>query len=224
MKRSSVCLVMLFFILTSCAVVKPQRLPQLVAEQPVSQNTEEKKVCASVYPAGRWQFIHSIEFSMADGPGSTVVGVTVLGEDKIRSVLMTIEGFTLFEALYQSELEVFRAVPPFDKPEFAAGLMNDVQAIFLRPPENTIQYGTLANGVACCRVRGVGGAVTDVLPFGNGCWQINTYNIDMTRTRTIIARSCSNSGSDRIPGELELTAPGANGYTLKMTLISAEKL
>ena len=161
---------------------------------------------------------------MADGSGSTVIGVTVLGEGKISSALTTIEGFTLFEALYQGELEVFRAVPPFDKAEFASGLMNDVRAIFLRPPGNEILYGYLADGSSCCRMAGVDGEITDVMTAASGCWRINTYNSDLAGTRTIIARSCNNVGLDRIPGELELTAPGPNGYTLKMVLLSAEKL
>lgn len=224
MRARLFCLGMLLFFLSSCAAETPQRLPKLVAESPLSLHTERKKACASVYPEGRWQFVHSVAFTMANGAGSTVVGVTVLDGNETRCALMTIEGFTLFAARYTDRLKVIRAVPPFDKPAFAAGLMNDVRAIFVRPSGKEVLYGHLREDPDCCRIIAADGRVTDIMPSANGCWRINTYSSKRIKTRTIVARSCRTVDATRIPGELELTVPGPAGYTLKMTLLSAEKI
>ncbi len=224
MRARLFCLGMLLFFLTSCAAEKSQRLPRFVAESPQSLRTEQSKACESVYPEGRWQFVHSVEFTMASGAGSTVVGVTVLDGNEIRCALMTIEGFTLFEARLTDRLKVLRAVPPFDKPEFAAGLMNDVRAIFVRPSGKDVQYGRLREPPDCCRIIAADGRVTDIMPSANGCWRINTYSSKLIKTRTIVARSCRAVGVALIPGEIDLTVPGPTGYTLKMTLLSAEKI
>ena len=76
---------------------------------------------------------------MADGPVSTVIGVTSLAGDEISCALMTVEGLTLFAAVFKTgaEPEVRRAVPPFDRPGFARGLMADVRTIFVQPPAET---------------------------------------------------------------------------------------
>ncbi len=223
MKARLFCLGMLLLFLTSCAAEQPQRLPQLVAQSPLSLHTEQGKACASVYPEGRWQFVHAVEFTMANGNGSTVVGVTVLDGNEIRCALTTIEGFTLFAARFTGRLKVLRAVPPFNKPAFAAGLMNDVRAIFVRPAGKDVRYGRLGEYPDCCRIRAADGRVTDILPARNG-WRINTYSRELIKTRTIVARSCRTVDAARIPGEIDLTVPGPTGYTLKMTLLSAEKI
>ncbi len=224
MRARLFCLGMLLLFLTSCAAEKPRQLPKFVAAAPLSLQAEQKKACASVYPEGRWQFVHSVEFTMANGAGSKVVGVTVLDGKEIRCALMTIEGFTLFAARLTGRLEVLRAVPPFNKPEFAAGLMNDVRAIFVRPAGKDVLYGRLRDAPDCCRIIAADGRVTDIMPSASGCWRINTYSSKLIKTLTIVARSCRTVDATRIPGELELTVPGPSGYTLKMTLLSAEKI
>ncbi len=185
--------------------------------RPVQQE-ELIQRCAAVYPQGKWQFVHAIEFSMADGRSSSVVGVTVVDGNKLNCALMTIEGFTLFEARLTERLEVDRAVPPFDNPAFATGLMEDVRALFVHPEVSEVHYGRLGDGAESCRMTGTDGEVTDVLPLENGCWQIRTYDAGQL-IRTIIARSCRSVDSTVIPAELELTVPGPAGYILKMTLI-----
>jgi len=187
------------------------------ALRPVQQD-ELIQRCAAVYPQGKWQFVHTIEFFMADGRSSSVVGVTVVDGNKLNCALMTIEGFTLFEARLADRLEVDRAVPPFDNPAFATGLMEDVRALFVRPEVSEVHYGRLGDGAESCRMAGPDGEVTDILPLENGCWQIRTYDAGQL-IRTIIARSCRSVDSTVIPEELELTVPGPAGYILKMTLV-----
>jgi hypothetical protein len=182
--------------------------------------------CAQAFPMGRWQFVHSIDFTMAGGRGGSVIGVTVLDGKILKCALITIEGLTLFEARLKDKLVVLRDLPPFDKPGFAGALMADVQAMFIRPgvEDNDIQYGYFGDNRAGCRFISAGDRVTDIIPLKDGCWRIYSHAGAQEQGRTIIARSCILHDGYRLPHELELQVSGPRGYTLKMTLISAEKL
>lgn len=211
----------IFLFLAACAA---ERLP--LPELTVSKDVSGAKGCAAVYPQGRWQFVHSIDFAMQDGSGGTVIGVTSLAGDEITCVLMTIEGFTLFEAAYQEGkgLAVKRAVTPFDKPAFGEGLMGDVRMIFVAPPAKTMRYGRSADNASVCRYTGIDGRILDILPAADDCWQIRTYTAALVMDRSIVGRLCRKEGDNLIPEHLELKGFGQAGYTLKMTLIHAENL
>ncbi|MHB1184263.1 MAG: hypothetical protein ACYC4A_06130 [Desulfobulbia bacterium] len=219
MKHPAFLLLILLLGLTGCAAQQPS-LPELTPE------AGEERGCAAVFPQGRWEFVHTIEFSMADGSGTTVLGVTSLGGDEIACALMTVEGFTLFEAVYREKggLEVRRAVPPFDKPAFAAGLMEDVRTIFRAPFPAKMQYGRVADNNPTCRYTGIDGRITDIFPAMAGCWQIRTYGADQALSRSVAGRSCRKEGESLIPEYLELKGFGPTNYTLKMTLIHVENL
>jgi hypothetical protein len=211
----------LALLLTGCGV-STQQLQPLTSDLTGTARQEAARRCAAVFPQGKWQFVHSIEFSMADGSGSSMLGVTVLDTDSLSCALMTTEGFTLFEARMTDTLQVLRAVPPFDKPEFAKGLMRDVQAIFIRPRGQNQQYGKLTDSMNCCRTTAIDSRLTtDVLFTENNCWQINTFDNQQKMIRSITARSCKEIGSTVIPDQLDLTVPSPAGYTLKMTLVDA---
>jgi len=209
--------------LAACAAERPRPLPALLTVQQEMPATGE---CAAVFPLGEWQFVHSIDFSMRDGSGGTVVGVTRLAGDTIACALVTVEGFTLFEAVLQKDglLDLRRAVPPFDKPAFAQGLLEDVRAIFRAPLAHSILSGQTTDNIPVCRYAGVDGRTTDVLRTRDGCWQIRTHGPDQTMERAITGSSCQEMEGALIAGRLELEGFGPAGYTLKMTLIQAEKV
>jgi hypothetical protein len=164
---------------------------------------------------------------MADGKEGTAIGVSVLDDPAIKSALMTIEGFDLFEATLAGELKITRSVPPFDNIEFARGLMRDLQLIFFKPAGNKIQYGKLADGSPTCRYQERSGENTDVVILADHGWEINHYDAKHRRTRTIKASPpiTPNLKNQWLPPkQLELQANGIFKYTLKMDLISSEKL
>ena len=101
-----------------------------------------KDSCAAVFPQGKWQFAHAIDFAMRDGSGTPVIGVTSLTGNDIDCALITVEGLTLFEAAFHHDgsIEVRRAVPPFDGPDFAKGMIADIRAIF-QPPTGSMRMG-----------------------------------------------------------------------------------
>jgi hypothetical protein len=221
-------LLMLLVATSSCTAHKSPVLPEFVPNSTVS-TAMLKQDCAQVYPQGKWQFVHAIDFTMAAGRGSSVLGVTVLDGNTVHCALVTIEGLTLFEARLVNKTgkpKVLRELPPFDKPGFAAGLLADVRAMFIRPAawDGTIQYGSFGDNMPGCRLQGDDGRTTDILPSADGCWQVNALAGELDRDRIIIARSCILQDGYRVPKELELTVPGPVGYILKMTLLSAEKL
>lgn len=212
----------LLVFLAACAAGRQIRLPELTATEVASAD----QGCASMFPQGNWQFIHAIDFSMQDGTGGKVIGVTSLTGNEIACALMTVEGFTLFEAVYSQEqgLEVRRAVPPFDKPAFAAGLLADVQVIFLPPAATKVQYGWLAGKVPVCRYIASDGRTTDILPATDNCWQLRTYTAALVMDRAIVERSCQKRENSLIPEYIELKGSKQSDYTLQMTLIQAENL
>ena len=222
MRAAALLLLILAAGLAACTATGRNHLPELTAAaKPGGEQGYE-----SVFPRGHWQFAHAIDFSMADGTGSTVIGVTSLDDKSIACALTTVEGFTLFAAVYHQGkgLTVERAVPPFDKPAFAEGLMADVRTIFLAPPAAVIRYGRTADGLPTCRATWPDGRISDILPEVNGCWQIQTYTPEQTLERAIVGRSCRKKGDFLIPEYLELKGFGQTGYTLKMTLIHADNL
>ena len=224
-------------LVTSCAGRKGQPLPNLLRTSGMPKIEQQ---CTALFVQGRWQLVHDIAFRMADGTTGNALGVLVLDGQEIQCALMTVEGLTLFEARSSDDddLVVLRAVPPFDKREFAAGLMRDVRTLF-QPPPGAVQYGTLADGSPVCR-SAYGQTVTDILPREDGCWRMHTYSEqtslrtdgclsvdhrrEQRRTRTINAQSCSPVASMIFPHSLELIAHGPAGYTLNLRLISAERL
>jgi hypothetical protein len=219
MRRIFLCLALLL-MLVSCSAKNRDVLPEL---SPPQAGTATPLQCPVVFPAGRWQFVHSIAFHLAKGGDGTALGVVVLDNREIRCALMTIEGLTLFEArsMEGRPVEVSRAVPPFDNMEFTAGLMADVRTILQAPPGKA-EYGRLADGAPVWRYSAAA-QVTDVLPREDGCWTMHTYS-GRIRGKTIRTRTCTMIESAVIPADIELVSSGPAGYSLNMHLISAEKL
>jgi len=207
--------------IVGCAVEKQSFLPDM---EP-TENQRVEQACGTVFPRGNWQFVHSIDFTMKNGSGGTVVGVTTLSENGIECALITVEGLTLFDAAFRAgkSFHVRRAVPPFDNPDFARGLIGDIRAIFQPPLNRSVRVGQLADASPTCRYVDTN-RVVDVLPDVEGCWQIKSYTPDLIMNRSIIGKSCRKKGTSLIPDYLELKSYGHSGYTLKMTLISADNI
>jgi len=168
-----------------------------------------------------YRVVHSIEAALPGGKTGTVVGVTVFdpAAGTIHSVIMTIEGFVLFEARYEKGgLRVDRAAPPFDRGHFAAHIMEDVRLIFLAPQGRLADAGVLENGSSICRYYENQDRIVDVVVHQDDTWEIETYRTSHERLRKIRALSVQ----DKIPGILELTGFESSNYSLRLKLISAE--
>ncbi|MCI5224555.1 MAG: hypothetical protein D3924_18280, partial [Candidatus Electrothrix sp. AR4] len=146
----------LFFLLLVYALLFPTGCAEKQASLPVLLDTQvvqgKEPACSSVFPrfsqGGKWQFVHTIDFTLKSGGGSRVVGVIALTPDNLECVLVTPEGFTLFAGTLHRKkgFEIRRAVPPFDKPAFAQGMMEDLRAIFREPMGGEKLHGQLSDG------------------------------------------------------------------------------
>ena len=224
MKRALASLLGLLFFLSGCAAQQQIRLPELLG---TADDGQRAPACTAVFPQGRWQFVHSIEFTMQDGAGPPIIGVTTIDGNTIGCALITVEGLTLFDAVYsrgKDSVVVRRAVPPFDKPEFAKGMIGDIRAIFRPPTAGEVQTGLSAGANSVCRYKEASGGVVDIELTADNCWQIKGYNAELLLHRTITSRSCRKKAFNLIPDYLDLETYGRNGYTLKMTLIRADSI
>jgi hypothetical protein len=214
----SACYLLALIFLVSCATSPAIHIPPLV-------ETTAKINCGVIYPQGKWQFVHFLEFSLANGKKGSAVGVTVINDPVIECALMTVEGFVLFEARYDKELKIIRAVSPFDNEEFAQGLIRDLQLIFFPLSAEDIQYGKNSDDSRLCRYTKSNGQCLDVVLSADHGWQIQQYEPDKVSGRTITAKPQAAQTRQWLPPRnLQLTAYGTVEYTLQMTLISAEKM
>ncbi len=213
-------------LLSSCTRGAPRMLPgMLSAELNPEQKEAVRQNCSGVFVAGDWQLVHSITFNMDLGRGTTVLGVTVLSGATVKTGLMTVEGFVLFEAELDAagQLEVARALPPFDNRNFAQGLMRDVKTLFLEPVAVPVVAALGREGMGCRYDVAAEGTV-DLIPIPGGSFVMHVYDREFTETLSIELKSFVTQDSGMFPEKIYLRAPGIRGYTLKMTLISAEKI
>lgn len=210
----------LALMLAGCA-----RLPEIRTEGDVP-SASSVAPCASIFPQGRWQFVHSIQIQPPVGTEQTVLGVIQLSSQHrtFHCVLMTIEGLVLFEADFDGAVKVLRALPPLDKPGMAEGIVRDISLIFLAPEQPSGTVGFSKDAERICRYPGADLGVEDVALKPDGLWEIRFYNQFHRMTRIVSAMSKDDSSTCGLPSVVVLKAPGALGYKLKMSLIEATPL
>ncbi len=209
---------LLLCLLASCAGLPPVTpggdAPRAGADEAFAPGT--------VFPEGRWQLLHAIQAELPGGRTLVMLGLTVMSSTgrSCRSVLMTLEGFVVFDGEHDGRLTVHRALPPFDSPHFADGLMEDIRLVFFAPEGPVVATGTLPDGGAVRRHRLPDGGTVDVELLPGADWRIRRYDASDTLTRTVRARHGPND-QHGFPESIELTASGGQDYRLTMTLLEA---
>ena len=212
-KRCFLILMTAFFII-SCSrlpVIKP-------VDTAMAQDTMRR--CHLPFLDIPYRFIHTIEVALPGGNTGTVVGVTAFdpATKTIQSVIMSIEGFVLFDASYEKEVRVNRAMPPFNAEHFAGYMMDDVRLIFLTPDGRLSDTGVFEDGSTVCRYYVKQNWVIDVIVHKDNTWEIERYSDSHELLRKVMTFSVR----DRIPVMVELNAFGFREYTLRLNLINAE--
>jgi hypothetical protein len=224
----SISLLLIALFLSACTISQTSDLPKIIEQQPIPESTRRQiqQSCEKNFFQGYYEFVHSIVFELANGQGATVIGVTVLDGETLKTGLMGVEGFVLFEAVLNKDkqLEVNRAMPPFDNAEFAAGLMRDVQILFRAPSDENHFMGYLTDGQAVCRYFQNENQITDIIVNPDGSSRINVYDPGYEQIRSIINGPPVALNGEMIPETIEFEAYGLRGYTLKMTLISVDNI
>jgi hypothetical protein len=191
--------------------------------------------CSRVFPEGGWQFVHEIIFRFPTGQGR-FLGIVAFDKKELRCALTTLEGLTVFAARAKASvtqaqtdkaIQVERALPPLDKPGFAAGLIADLRLLFIAPDGTPLcgagaNAGVLRAGEKLCRWQN-GGLVTDVVIGRDGCWSIQAFHGGRL-VRTSRASDCADRDGSLIPASMSLRATGDADYELTMRLVSAEKI
>ncbi len=181
-----------------------------------------QKQCELLYVAEKTQFIHSIEAVMPGNSKHLMTGITSVypAEEKLESVLLTIEGLVLFHAVYDKEgIHILRAVPPFDSKGFAEGLLEDIRLIFLEPDGTFIESGRLKNKRTICRYKRKDDYVVDI-EIDQANWKIVLFDSRFNRQRTVSKPAISQNFSNSI----HLQSHGMIEYSLRLKLIRAESL
>lgn len=178
--------------------------------------------CGAAFPQGKWQVLHSIRAEMPGGRHFMALGLTVFssGPRTSRSVIMTFEGFVVFDGEYDGRLIVHRALPPFDSPHFAGGLMEDIRLIFFEPQGPVVAAGKLDSGASACRRETPDGGSVDLARTRDGQWELRRYDSAGRLTRTVSPLAAAGKG-DGFPETVALTAFGDQGYQLVLTLVEA---
>ncbi|MBA4396872.1 MAG: hypothetical protein C0394_05760 [Syntrophus sp. (in: bacteria)] len=207
-------LILLTVLFTACSTLPAIRPLDAAGTQAAAQN------CRRPFLDTPHRFVHAIEAGIPERAAGTVLGVTLFDPPSgiVRSAILTLEGFVLFDARYDNGLQVNRAVPPFDAPRFAQNMMDDIRLIFLAPQGRLLQAGTLENGAVACRYEAPRGQTVDVIVRRDDAWGIETYGSQNEPLRRVEAFSVKN----RFPEALALTGFFTVDYKLRMTLISAE--
>jgi len=217
-----ICFVLLFgWTLAACS--------QLPGLQPLQMplDADAQAPCRSIYPQGEWQLVHAIEAHFPGGGQQTMMGVSQISSARrtIHSVLLTLEGLVLFEARYDGQLTILRALPPFDGQGFAQGMMDDIMLIFLAPAEGKQVLGHQRDHAFVCRWNSGDGMVQDNVFFPDGTWEIRRYDPRHRLVRKVASSAGSDAGAaGPVPRHITLKAFGMLGYDLNLTLVEAQRL
>jgi hypothetical protein len=190
-----------------------------------SPQTGKALESSRIFPQGTWQFLHSIRGKMPGGRNFVMMGLTIISSRlrTHRSVIMTLEGFVLFDGEYDGGIIVHRALPPFDSPHFAEGLMQDIRLIFFEPEDPVAAVGALKDGSMVRRHRAPDGSTVDIEAQKDGNWRIRRYSPSQRLTREVRAPHAAD-GPSGFPATIELTACGDYSYSLTMTLLEAVQI
>lgn len=209
----------LVLLVLSCA-----RLPKIMPATGADPS-EPPEVCNWIFPAGEWQLLHSIGVDLPGGRRTVMMGLTVLSSRlrSNRSVIMSLEGFVVFDGEFNQGLKVHRALPPFDSSGFAQGLMEDIRLIFFKPEGPAAECGTLTDGSSVCRYENPEGGVVDIVLRRTGSCESLRYDRKQRLIRIVKIPADARTGNG-MPQTIELTAQGEQTYRLAMTLLEAVSL
>jgi len=182
-------------------------------------SSEDLPGCNVIFPAEPWESVHKIEATFGGG-SSSLIGVTKgePSERRFQSVLLTPEGFVMFDAERRIKgTSVRRAVAPFDSPAFARGLIEDVSLLFLPPAGKPTTWGKETNGTMICKWENPDNS-TEITGSMDRNWRIvrrDKYG-DVIK-EIVLSGPFLNGLASRIEYRAFKPAP----YTLRMTLIQA---
>jgi hypothetical protein len=178
--------------------------------------------CRSPFLPTKYRLVHALEAQLPDGGTATGIGILVADPQSgsFRSVLMTIEGWVLFDIESGAVPAVHRAVPPFDSPGFARRMAEDIGLAFFPPGGEPALWGQ-EQGFRGCRYERARGGFVDVLKDAGGAREIRLYGAGQELLKRVKIPFLEKPG---LADELEIRGEGWPSYGLRLRLIEAEEI
>jgi hypothetical protein len=192
---------------------------------PISKTTlgpgslEDLPACYAIFPGEPWESVHKLEGTIRGGGSFSLLGVTKgePSERRLQSLLLTPEGFILFDAeLRDGEMAVRKAVAPFDSPAFAGGLMEDVSLLFLPPHGKPRGWGKEKDGTMICNWEGPDDSETEIKGSMESGWRILRRDKYGEVIKEVVLKGPFVNG---LASHVELRTFEPASYTLRMTLV-----
>jgi hypothetical protein len=177
--------------------------------------------CRRPFLPAKYRLAHALEVLLPDGGATTAIGVLVADplSGSFRSVLMTIEGWVLFDGESGAVPIVHRAVPPFDQPAFARRMAEDIGLAFFAPGGEPALWGQGEKGFRGCRYARPDGGFVDVLKDEGGVREIRLYGTGQELLKRVKIPILERPG---LVDEMEIRGCGWPSYALRLRLIEAE--
>lgn len=210
-KGLNICLLGFFILSVGCVSLSEKTV--------VPGSPEDLPRCFAIFPEEPWESVYKIEATFRGGGSFSLLGVTKgePSERRLQSLLLTPEGFILFDAeLRDGEMTVRKAVAPFDSPAFAGGLMEDVSLLFLRPRAKPTGWEKKTDGTMICNWKGPDHSDTEVTGSTESGWRILRRDKYREVIKEVILTGPFVSG---LASHVELHASEPAPYTLRMTLV-----
>jgi len=197
-------------------------LPQIRPLEP-SLRSAALDACRRPFLKEKYRLVHALNAVMPGERESGAIGVLIAdpGSGSFQSVLMTIEGFVLFDIAYAQGLSVNRAVPPFDAPAFARRMAEDIGLAFFSPGGEPAAWGRMETGETVCRFERPGGESVDVMSGANGALEIRLYGSGKELKKRVSIPRVEKTG---LADELEIRGEAWPSYRLHLRLIEAERV
>ncbi|MCJ7785914.1 MAG: hypothetical protein MUP41_18435 [Desulfobacterales bacterium] len=180
---------------------------------------EDLPACYAIFPAEPWESVYKLEATIRGGGSFSLLGVTKgePSERRLQSLLLTPEGFILFDAeLRDGEMAVRKAVAPFDSPAFAGGLMEDVTLLFLPPQVKPTTWGKETDGKMICNWEGPHDSDTEITGSMDSGWRISRLDKKGRVIKEVVLNGPFVNG---LASHVELRASRPASYRLRMTLV-----
>jgi hypothetical protein len=209
-KGLAICLLGFLLLSTRCAPVSETIL--------TPGSPDDLPGCFAVFPAVPWESVHEIEATI-EGGSSSLLGVTRgdPSERKLHSLLLSPEGFILFDAeRRENGIAVRKAVAPFDSPAFAGGLMEDVTLLFLPPQGKPAAWRKETDGRMFCKWEDPGEARTEITGSMDSGWQILRLDKYGEVIKEVVLKGPFVEG---LASRMELRAFKPASYRIRMTLV-----
>lgn len=181
--------------------------------------------CRAFFPRRAWDMVHSIRTEWPGGRQGVMLGIVSLrpGDDRVDCALLTIEGLRLFEARDDGTLTVQRALPPFDRPVLAEGMLADIRLLFFPPEDPLPTAGRLSTGEPVCRYRLADGT-EDIVQTPSGEIVIARYDKRGRLNRRATIVRCLPEGTadlETVACQVRLEAFRPAAYRLDLKLVEA---